>query len=136
MALLYQRNGCLIPGIHEISWEEFVNEFGFNKKRLTLIAGLQKAIRHLRDVGCTTAWIDGSFTTKEINPNDFDGCWDPRGVDLNSLKNKYPALFFIVHGTKSQKDLYGGELYPSPKFLDFFQNDRDNNPKGIVKLNI
>src|SRR6188768_1718533 len=136
MALHYQSNGCLVRGIHPLSWKEFVEEFGFNKKRRKLLEGLEKAILHLKDVGCKKVWVDGSFTTKEISPNDFDACWDPTGVDLNSMKNKYPSLMFFLKGTQSQKSIYGGELYPSPKFLEFFQKDRDNNEKGIVELKI
>jgi hypothetical protein len=51
-------------------------------------------------------------------------------------ENKYPALFYFLLGTKGQKEIYGGELFPSHRFLDFFQEDRDKNPKGLLNLNL
>jgi hypothetical protein len=136
MSLLYQNNGCLVPGVYLLKWEEFVTEFGFNSSRKILIKGLKQAIAHLKEAGCKNVWIDGSFTTRKPDPQDFDACWDPAGVNFELLQRKYPILFYFILGTKTQKDVYGGELYPSPKFFEFFQNDRDNQPKGIIQLKI
>ena len=45
----------------------------------------------------------------------------------------------VKNGPKIQKQKYGCEFYAYNAFEDdilrIFQYDRDNNPKGIVKLN-
>src|SRR6185312_16918573 len=132
MSLLYQENGNLVPGIHEITWHEFVEEFGKNKHRKKLIEGLEQAMNHLRDVQCKILYVDGSFVSQREEPKDFDACWDPKGVDFKRLAVMYPVLMNFLPDTKDQKAKYGGELFPSPKFLAFFQKDRDDKPKGII----
>lgn len=136
MSLSYQANGNLEPGIHEITWEEFVKIYGNNKHRLKLIQGLEKAIIELKDVGCKTLYVDGSFVSKKIDPRDFDACWDPVGIDFKKLASLYPTLMEFLPNTAKQKAKYGGELFPSPKFLPFFQSDRDGIPKGIIMLRL
>jgi hypothetical protein len=136
MTLTYQSNGNLIPGFHPLTFEEIVSEFGFNKWRMRLCKGLELAIAHFKDVNCKTLFIDGSFSTKEPYPNDYDACWDPVGVDFAKLMAKYPVLIEFLINTKPQKDKYGGEFYPSTSHLGFFQKDRDDSPKGIIQLNL
>ena len=73
--------GNLPPGIHFSSWDEFAQRYGTTDHRKRLLEGLAAALSSLKQAGCRTAYIDGSFiTTKEV-PDDFDGCWDPTGVD-------------------------------------------------------
>lgn len=136
MLLLYQENGNLVAGICELNWQEFITEYGYNKHRLKLIEGLERAIIELRDVQCKALYVDGSFVSKKSNPNDFDACWDPTGVDFVKLSVKYTILMEFLPDTKKQKARYGGELFPSPRFLSFFQKDKENNIKGIIKLNL
>lgn len=113
----YQPNGNLVPGIHDLNWEEFSKEFGHNRDRKKLLAGLDKAIGELRDVGCKILYVDGSFVSKNLSPKDFDACWDPTGVDFAKMAVKYPVLLEFLPTTKNQKSRYGGELFPSPNFL-------------------
>ncbi|MBP9927053.1 MAG: hypothetical protein KBF45_13810 [Cyclobacteriaceae bacterium] len=131
----YQQNGNLIPGIIPASWNEFVGEFGFNPTRQNLLQGLELAITHLKETGCSRIFIDGSFVTKKTYPGDYDSCWDIQGVDLNSLSIKYPVLLDLSNKRANQKLKYKGELFPTLEMLDFFQKDRDGSPKGIVQLN-
>ena len=67
---------------------------------------------------------------------DYDACWESEGIDFNLLANKYPILIEFLPNTLKQNAVYGGELFPAHKFLSFFQKDRDDIPKGIVKLNL
>jgi len=145
MALIYQANGSLIEGIHTILWNDFVKEFGFNTYRMTIIAGLYLAIEQLKTCGCKIIYINGSFTTKKDFPSDFDACWDPSGVDLVKLKGFYPTLLDFSNGRLNQKKRYLGELFPASipadlntgeLYLNFFQHDKDNTPKGIIRLAI
>jgi hypothetical protein len=78
----------------------------------------------LQSAGCRTVYIDGSFVTTKLVPNDFDACWDIEGVDPESLD---PVLLIFDEGRATQKAKYLGELLPAQlsesdsggTFLDF-----------------
>ncbi len=103
--------------------------------------GLRKAMENLREAGCQTLYIDGSFVTAKEVPGDFDGCWDWHGVDPDRVD---PVLFEFADGRAAQKRRYGGELFLADApaddagavFLDFFQRTRDGALKGIVALDL
>jgi membrane protease subunit (stomatin/prohibitin family) len=80
MVPLFNNDGLLPPGIHFCNWEEFVVRFGTTQHRLNLIAGLRTAMVQLRSAGCSTVYIDGSFVTHKLIPEDFDACWDENEV--------------------------------------------------------
>ncbi|WP_339706057.1 hypothetical protein [Algoriphagus aquimarinus] len=143
MGILFDKNGNLPKGIHLMTLENFELQFGYNDRRRKLIEGLKEGIKNLKDCGCITIYIDGSFVTKKENPGDFDACWDHEGVDLSKLKNRYPVLLDFSNSRRNQKDKYGGEFFlakreaaPFAIFLDFFQTDRNGFSKGIVQINL
>ncbi|MGI8424150.1 MAG: DUF6932 family protein [Chloroflexota bacterium] len=134
--------GLLPAGVHEATWEEIVAHFGWTPHRLTLLAGLKAALDALRAAGCRRAYIDGSFTTANVAPVDFDGCWEVAGVDLVQLD---PVLQTFANLRAAQKRTYGGELFPADapadldgtNFLHFFQRDkRTRAAKGIVAIDL
>ena len=137
----FRPDGSLSPGIHPATWQEFSDRFGFNLRRQWLLAGLKSALLELRQAGCRMAYIDGSFVTDKEFPDDYDGCWDMRGVDIEALD---PTLYDITQGRKAQKDKYFGELFPMSwiadiegrTFMEFFQTDRYESPKGLVALEL
>ncbi len=136
----FEQNGNLPPGIHEATWEEVVARFGTNDHRRNLLDGLRLAIKALQQVGCTTVYLNGSFVTTKELPNDYDGTWEMRGVDMARLD---PVFSDISKKRAAQKKKYGGELFPcrirsnKPDFLDFFQRDKvTEQPKGIVAIDI
>ena len=72
-----QYSPILPPGIHEIGEAEIDNHFAAcfpsSSTRLKLIAGLCSFFSSLRQMEIAfEIWIDGSFTTKKLNPNDID----------------------------------------------------------------
>lgn len=79
----FDTNGNLPPGLHWATWEEIVERFGGTERRNELLAGLGRVLDALRDAGCGVAYVDGSFVTAKLRPGDFDGCWEPDGVDLH-----------------------------------------------------
>ncbi len=106
------------------------------------MSGLKAALVSLKDAGCQTAYLDGSFVTSKELPGDFDGCWDLQGVDPGRLD---PILLTFDRGRATQKAKYLGELFPSEcvenasgkTFLEFFAVDKDTgNPKGIVAIDL
>ena len=94
---------------------------------------------HLRDAGCVSVKIDGSFVTSKSEPDDFDGTWDPTGVDDTKLDQCINDMNKVLMYNK-----YNGELYPQniieagsgKTFDEFFQMDRMENRKGVVKINL
>ena len=45
------------------------------------MTGLKAAMVSLKDAGCKTVYVDGSFVTGKERPGDFDACWEEEGVD-------------------------------------------------------
>ncbi|GAA0635745.1 hypothetical protein GCM10009547_44900 [Sporichthya brevicatena] len=132
--------GRLPDGEYEADWQEIVERFGWNERRRRLLDGLAEAIDLLVAAGCKRVWLNGSFVTAKDEPADFDACWDTDGVDLEVLD---PLLLDLSGGRVSQKQRFGGELFPNVvetgsglSFAEFFRNDRDTGRKGIVVLRI
>jgi hypothetical protein len=86
-------------------------------------------------------YLDGSFVTEKIHPNDFDGCWDAANVDVTLLD---PVLLNFDNGRDAQKRKYRGEMFIANgwnlgvgTFLDFFQREKHTGlPKGIVGVDL
>jgi hypothetical protein len=106
----FDDSGNLPPGIHEATWQVSVYCFGTTPHRRVLLEGLQAVLEALRNAGCSTAYIAGSFVTAKRRPNDFDGCWDIAGVDPDRLD---PILLSFDRGRAAQKARYCGEFFPA-----------------------
>lgn len=151
----FTESGILPQGIHDTTWEEFCDRFGNpSVKRKQLIVKIKVVISILQQAGCMNIYIDGSFVTEILNPNDFDICWSEEGVDLarlNIILRRAP----LSSGGKSCKTVYGGDVFPKSRlvpnpnynshsdrrsaitFLDFFQIDKaTNQPKGIIVIDL
>jgi hypothetical protein len=135
----------LIPGIHEVTWQEFVDKFGYTEQRVDLIKGLMKAVTDLRSCGCIVIYVDGSFVTKKLSPNDIDVCWDRAGVDIYRLEVVHPVFVDdYTPGRQRQKAKYKCEFFQAQwkdtgsgkYFLDLFQQSKEDKPKGILQINI
>lgn len=135
----FQGTGNLPPGIHVATWQEFTERFGWNTYRRRLLSGMRMALNSLAHAGCRRVYLNGSFATRKYRPRDFDGCWDSRNVDWARLD---PELRTFQDRRAAQKRRYGGELFPADfiarpphtTYLQFFQIDKDGNPKGIVSV--
>jgi hypothetical protein len=129
----------LPPGIHWTSLEEVEKEFATNGHRRALFEGFTSVFEVLRDAGCRRIYLNGSFTTDKPLPEDYDGCWDPAGVDVRSLD---PVLLDFSNQRAAQKRKYRGEMFvsllpgsPNDTFLEFFQIDKETGQrKGILGL--
>jgi hypothetical protein len=135
--------GLLPPGEHEAPWEEIRDRFGGNFRRNDILGGIRLAALNLKQAGCRRLWIDGSFVTQKRAPSDWDGCWDPVGVDPAKLDGiiKDPTPL----GRARMKQKYKADLFPSSVleqrsrllFVDFFQVDKTTgDPKGILLLDL
>ncbi|MBC6477918.1 MAG: hypothetical protein GDA56_09135 [Hormoscilla sp. GM7CHS1pb] len=138
----FDENGNLPPGIHWAEWSEFQERFCTNSRRKRLMDGLQEVMEQLQAAGCRTIYINGSFVTVAANPGDFDACWDREDVDIDFLRKNAPTLLKI-DDRAAQKARYRGEIFPSDQpvdenimSIDFFQRDREQNPKGIIAIDL
>lgn len=138
-------DGNLPIGIHLVRWDQFSATFGSSPQRIRLLSGLEAAIVSLRDAGCKRLYVDGSFVTTKVVPNDYDVAWEPAGVDLQRLKLIEPVFFDFRNFRAAQKAKYFGEFFPSSAaadpvgntFLEFFQIDKNTgSAKGIVALDL
>jgi hypothetical protein len=140
----FQTNGNLPVGIHLATWQEVQETFAFNPRRQELLSGLKRACESLKQAGCPRIYIGGSFVTNKEFPGDFDVCWADETVDLERLEEIDPVLLDLTNKRAAQKAKYGGELFPASvtegkskkKFLDFFQTTRNEEPKGIIAVDL
>jgi hypothetical protein len=140
----HQSNGELPPGIYETTLEEIRQRFGYNSWRLELISGLEAALSNLRAAGVRRVYIDGSFTAKKAYPGDIDGCWD---VDEQVNEDRLDPVFldfFSFEGQAMMKEKYHVHFFISQviegalgvPFVEFFQQNRNGEPKGILLINL
>ena len=133
-----RKSGLLPTGMHLTTWVELVEKFGVNKQRLKLLEGLKKGLNLLQKYGCTEVCIDGSFVTAKLLPNDIDVAYDNTRMDWKKFIKEQPEFNDIKNGSRIQKEKYQSDFYAYNAFedsiLQFFQFDRDGNPKGIVKI--
>ena len=132
----------LPEGIHPADLEAIAVSFATNRWRRTLYDGLLKGVQCLFLAGCARIFLDGSYVTGKPKPGDFDACWDPSGVDVNSLD---PVFRDFTNARAAQKKRFGGEFFPSSttrrdasqSFIDFFQVDRFSGlKKGILVVEL
>ena len=138
----FDADGLLPAGVHWANWDELIYRLGTNPWRQHVMTGLRAALENLKDAGCQTVYLNGSFATSKDLPNDYDACWEEAGVDPSTLA---PVLLTFDPGRAIQKAKYMGELFPASiiagtdglSFLEFFQTDKDTGrPKGIIAIDL
>jgi hypothetical protein len=138
----FDHSGKLPPGIYWVTWKELESRLGFTPKRVQLLAGLRQALVLLKQAGCRSVYIDGSFVTTKPQPGDFDACWAIEHVDPDKLD---PVFLDFSHARAAQKARFQGEFFPADlpegltgkTFLEFLQTDKETGaPKGILALNL
>lgn len=136
-------SGLLPAGIHSATLEEVRDRFGRkNTVRRRLFKGLKHSLQNLRAAGVRRVYINGSFVTDKSFPKDVDGCWDAEeSIDLSKLD---PVFLDFDHARHRMKAKYGVDFFPAngvelgsgQPFLDFFQTDKDGQPKGILVIEL
>ncbi len=131
----FDKLGNLPPGIHHASLKEIEQRFVLTAHRKYLFGGLRRLLESLQNAGCTTFYLDGSFITKKEEPGDYDCIWDPTGVTGELDKDLLKSL-------EVRKAKYFGDIFVYiPEhggfpYLEYFQKDKDDNPKGIIKIDL
>ena len=171
MVLQFLKNGLLPVGDHEISLaelEQFMREGPGNGEtwdtawRLELLEEFKKRYQQLLQVGIKEVYIDGSYATDKIHPNDMDVYFVvPRKIWRNgaekALKDMDPEFWRfdpeLLEGGKLGYPMalfHHIEMYPvylehtpahaeSPELIDpkikFFRTDKySHRSKGIIKI--
>lgn len=147
-------SGKLPAGLHSYTIEEFIAQFvdGFptSMRRKTIFDAMVEFLKELNASGIPYEfWVDGSYTTTKINPNDADIVvflqipqYNALGPQFGDLRNKYRAnldLYFAVAISDENR-----KMVDSRTFLNItnqrnywrgqFGFDREDKPKGIVCL--
>ena len=104
----FTEGGLLPPGVYWATWEETVSRFGGNRRRRELLAGLRAALENLRDAGCRTAYVNGSFVTAKDVPGDFDACWEEQGV---ARTRSTPCFSTSIEGVKHRRLSTSGSCF-------------------------
>ncbi|GAI19303.1 unnamed protein product, partial [marine sediment metagenome] len=131
----------LPPGVHKATLKEVESRFAISNHRKRLFSGFIEGITALRKAGCLKIFIDGSFVTEKPIPQDFDVCWDYKGIDDTKL---VPVFCDFNDRRKKQKERFHGEFFPAHfladgkhPFLDFFQIDKYTGlAKGIICIEL
>lgn len=103
-------SGYLPPGVHDAHWCEVAGRFAGNSHRRRLADGLLAACLNLAEAGCGELIPDGSFVTAKELPGDYDGAWEPAGVDPLLLD---PVLLDFSRRRAAMKAKYLGDLFPA-----------------------
>ena len=133
--------GELPPGIHAATLDEVEAIFAKSPKRKTLFEGLRRALENLKTAGVPRVYIDGSFVTSKAEPNDVDGCWELENIDLDRLD---PVFLDFSYHRQTMKEKYSVEFFVADwveagsglTFLEFFQLNRYDEPKGILTIDL
>ncbi|WP_420150066.1 DUF6932 family protein [Spirosoma sp.] len=127
----------------------FVTSFPLSSTRVAIYTGMLEYIESLGDTlnqvaysGNWTLWINGSFTSNKLNPNDIDvlslldddsslrenkDLFEPLFAQ-NAFQTYRTDAYFLLHNSTAES----GELVTYWK--DQFGTDRKGFPKGIIEL--
>lgn len=138
----FNKYGYLPEGIHDYTFKELYDDFSFSPKRKILLNGMKNAIAKLHQAGCKIVYIDGSFISNKLEPNDYDACFEDSPAILKFLRGNYPE--FLMFSTDKQKQKYNGEFLVANwiakgnvRYVDFFQQiKRSKKKKGIVRIKL
>jgi hypothetical protein len=138
MSLNFNSQGFLHETIL-LSYEEFKHHFGTNQRRINQINNALKFFRLFHSCGCQTVFVDGSFVSKKENPEDIDLCFDLTDMDVEKIRKVFPQFFEPNEIGKIHREFQCHILHFDKNFtvyFDFLHEDRNGNPKGLVRLDI
>lgn len=139
----------LAPGLHPMDEaqleSQFVVPFNGSATRPTLVAGLRTYLNALRRAGVNfEVWLDGSFTTHKVDPNDVDLVVFADPDELNRLSPTLQTYLRGLFDRASAKRQFGCDVLFSPSndlnmrsyWRGWYGFDRLEHPKGIACLAI
>ena len=133
----FDKNGNL----HEtqiLTYGEFAKEFGFTESRKEKLESALLFFKILKSLGCTNLYIAGSFVSSKEFPNDIDLCVDATGIDYLKLTKEYPEFLDPqgIERIKKEHKVHFALFFDAGclEYLEWYKKDRDNHPRGLVKI--
>ena len=151
----FDANGMLPAGLHDYTVDQFITQFvdGFpTSQRRKQIADVlfDSFAREILTYGIPFEfWIDGSYVTTKVNPNDADLVLFFQYIDLKKLqphitmlRQKYAqhldTYYVCAASPENQKFLHPDVFHKVVNDRNYWRGqfgfDRSDNPKGIVRL--
>jgi len=137
------------PGIHTVLDADldnhFLQAFSDSKTRPVLIDGLRRFIAALRRAGIPfEVWLDGSFCTEKVDPNDVDVVVFADAATVNRLEQPVQAyLVGLLDRTNARRQFgcdvlfaLAGNAGLRSYWRGWYGFDRSERPKGIAKLEV
>lgn len=142
-----EHSPLLPPGLHDIAESEltnhFLSKFPSSTTRNPLIGGLQQFIAELKVYGVKfELWLDGSFTTEKIDPNDIDLVVFFETNEVNALSPTAQRGLSGLVDRHTAKQNFGCDVLVAIKedlnlrsyWRGWYGFDRNENPKGIARI--
>lgn len=142
-----EHDPLLPPGLHDVTEADldnhFLSAFKDSATRPGLVAGLRAFILALRRVGIPCElWIDGSFSTQKLDPNDVDLVVFATKQHLDQLDPTKQQFFGELMDRMSARRKFGCDVLFSVAenindrsyWRGWYGFDRLERPKGIAKL--
>lgn len=138
----------LLPaGLHPMDEAQldahFVDPFNGSTTRRMLVSGLRAYLSALRRAGVEfEVWLDGSFTTQKVDPNDVDLVVFADAAALNGLSPTLQTYLSGLFDRTSAKRQFGCDVLFAPAgdvnlrsyWRGWYGFDRLEQPKGIARL--
>lgn len=143
---IFNENGVLPPGFYEYKLEEiekiFVNEISESQTREKIFNGFKIWLRELLNLVIPEEiWLDGSFTTNKINPNDIDiivfNHYKDASKDFNILqKIGHENFCDTYYAIEPNEEISQNQLLINYRnyWRGQFGFDRQDIPKGMIKI--
>ncbi len=135
------------PGFHTIDLNQlddlFVTNFVNNAKRQTLVNQLKDFLNELSKINANfEIWLDGSFTTLKIEPDDIDILIVYNANTLNLLPNDQKLIINSLFNRPLTKIRYNIDVLLCPDndvnnrsyWRGWFGYSRSEQPKGIARF--
>lgn len=139
----------LSPGLHDFELHEignhFLKDFSKSRTRASLIEGLNEYSNYLKSIGVPIElWIDGSFTTSKLDPNDIDLVVFSPTPDVNNLSDEKKQMFAALVDRSTIKANFGIDVLFCPAddlnmrsyWRGWYGFDRNEQPKGIARVKV
>jgi len=138
MSLNFNSQGFLHETI-TLTYEEFVQHFGTNERRMEQIENSLPYFRVFRSCGCQIVYVDGSFVSKKKLPEDIDICFDISDINEEQIKNIFPKFFDFNERGRIRRDQQCHIFTftrENTEIFDLLSADRDDRPKGLIILDL
>ena len=150
----FEANGMLAAGFHDCSVQEFiaafVDDFPTSQRRKIIADSIWDFAKEIFAVGVPCEfWVDGSFVTTKINPNDADlvlflqaPSMNILSPQINDFRQRYSStldMYFAYATSPENLQLLGPVNYQQivngrNYWRGQFGFDRADLPKGIVRI--